>query len=50
MEHGGSSGAVVLFSCQAVDGGKLFEVLDKQGRVLATATIQGFLDAQKPRD
>ena len=49
MEHGGPSGAVVLFSCQAVDDGKLFEVLDRQGKVLATATIQGFLDAQKPR-
>lgn len=49
MEHGGPTGAVVLFSCQAVDGGKLFEVLDRQGKVLATATIQGFLDAQKPR-
>ncbi|MBK6658402.1 MAG: hypothetical protein IPG43_09780 [Proteobacteria bacterium] len=49
MEHGGPRGAVVLFSCQAVDDGKLFEVLDRQGKVLATATIQGFLDAQKPR-
>ena len=49
MEHGGPQGAVVLFSCQAVDGGKLFEVLDKQGNVLVTATIQSFLDAQKPK-
>lgn len=49
MEHGGAQGAVVLFSCQAEDGGKLFEVLDKQGRVLVTATIQSFLDAQKPK-
>ncbi len=49
MEHGGPQGAVVLFSCQAQDGGELFEVLDKQGRVLVTATIQSFLDAQKPK-
>ena len=49
MEHGGPQGAVVLFSCQAEAGGKLFEVLDKQGEVMVTATIQSFLDAQKPK-
>lgn len=49
MEHGGPQGAVVLFSCQTHADGKLFEVLDKQGTVLVTATIQSFLDAQKPR-
>jgi hypothetical protein len=49
MEHGGPTGAVVLFSCQAMDGGKLFEVLDKQGNVMVTATIQSFLEAQKAK-
>ncbi len=49
MEHGGPQGAVVLFSCQALEGGKLFDVLDKHGKVMVTATIQSFLDAQKPK-
>ncbi|MEQ8232450.1 MAG: hypothetical protein RLW61_12530 [Gammaproteobacteria bacterium] len=44
MEYGGPDGAVVLFMCEAVDGGKLFDVLDRDGRVLATATIDSFLD------
>lgn len=49
MEYGGPQGAVVLFRCQALEGGKLFDVLDKQGNVMVTATIQSFLDAQKPK-
>ena len=49
MEHGGAEGAVVLFSCQAEDGGRLFDVLDKHGNIMVTATIQSFLDAQKPK-
>lgn len=43
MEYGGPDGAVVLFSCQAADGGKLFDVLDAKGEVLVTATINDFL-------
>lgn len=43
MESGGPSGAVVLFSCQAIEGGKLFDVLDDDGNVLATATINDFI-------
>jgi hypothetical protein len=42
MERGGPEGAVVLFMCQAVDG-KLFEVLDRDDKVLATATIDSML-------
>lgn len=49
MEHGGAQGAVVLFMCQAEDDGRLFDVLDKQGNIMVTATIQSFLDAQKPK-
>lgn len=45
MERGGPDGAVVLFMCQAVDGGKLFEVLDRDDRVIATATIDSMLGA-----
>lgn len=48
MECGGPEGAVVLFMCQAEADGSLFDVLDKQGNILVTATIQSFLDAQKP--
>ncbi|CAN0449050.1 unnamed protein product, partial [Phaeothamnion confervicola] len=50
MERGGPEGAVVLFMCQAEADGSLFDVLDKQGNILVTATIQSFLDAQKPKN
>lgn len=43
MEYGGPEGAVVFFSVQAVEG-KLFEVMDKSGKVLATATIDDFVE------
>lgn len=41
MEFGGPDGTLVYFSCNAVEG-KLFDVLDKDGRVLNTATIEDF--------
>lgn len=41
MEYGGPEGALVYFSCQAVDG-KLFDVLTRTGKVLNTATIEDF--------
>ncbi len=46
MEFGGPQGAVVFFSVQAVEGGKLFEVMDKDGKVLVTATIDDFLSGK----
>lgn len=42
MEYGGPEGALVFFRCMAVDG-KLFDVLDKDGNVLNTATVEDFL-------
>lgn len=42
QEFGGDAGALVFFRCYAVEG-KLFEVLDKDGTVLSTATIQDFV-------
>ncbi|MEQ8662948.1 MAG: hypothetical protein RLW62_19210 [Gammaproteobacteria bacterium] len=44
MEYGGPDGAVVLFMCEADSNGRLFEVLDRDGSVLTTATIDSFLD------
>ena len=41
MEYGGPQGTLVYFSCKAVDG-KLFDVLDKSGKVLKTATVEEF--------
>ena len=41
MEYGGPSGTLVYFSCKAVDGA-LFDVLDKSGRILNTATVEHF--------
>lgn len=43
MERAGADGLTMLFSTHAPDG-RLFEVLDDDGRVLATATIAEFLD------
>jgi len=43
MEYGGPQGAVVFFSIQAVEDGKLFDVMDAAGNVLVTATIDDFL-------
>lgn len=44
-EQGGPDGLTMLFSTHAPDG-RLFEMVDDAGRVLATATIADFLDRQ----
>ena len=41
MERGGPDGAVVLFSMQSVDG-RLFEILNNDGRVINTVGIEDF--------
>jgi len=46
MEYGGPDGAVVLFMCEAVEDGKLFDVLDRDGNVLVTATIETFISGK----
>lgn len=43
MERGGPDGLTMLFSTHAPDG-RLFEVLDKSGKVIAAASIAEFLD------
>ena len=43
MERAGVDGLTMLFSTHAPDG-RLFEVLDESGAVLAAATIAEFLD------
>jgi hypothetical protein len=43
MECAGPDGLTMLFSTHAPDG-RLFEVLDRSGEVLATATIAEFLE------
>jgi hypothetical protein len=45
MEYGGPEGAVVFFSMEAVDG-KLFDVLDRDERVLRTVTIEEFANRE----
>lgn len=46
MEYGGPQGAVVFFRVEAVDGGKLFDVLDSRGKILVTATIDDFMNGK----
>jgi hypothetical protein len=46
MECAGPEGLTMLFSTHAPDG-RLFEVLDSSGNVLAAATIAEFVDAMK---
>ncbi len=41
MEYGGAQGSTVLFLCEAVDG-NLFDIVAKDGTVLATATLDDF--------
>jgi hypothetical protein len=41
MEYGGPEGAAVIFLCEAVDG-NLFDIVAKDGTVLATATLDDF--------
>ncbi len=45
MEYGGDEGSLVYFSCQAVDG-DVFDVVDDEGRVLRTATVEDFTSGQ----
>jgi hypothetical protein len=46
MERAGPGGLTMLFSTYAPDG-RLYEVLDKSGNVLAAATITEFLDRMR---
>jgi hypothetical protein len=41
MENGGAEGSTVLFLCEAVDG-NLFDIIGRDGTVLATATLEDF--------
>src|ERR1700733_6814005 len=41
MEYGGAEGSTVLFMCEAVDG-NLFDIVAKDGSVIATATLEDF--------
>jgi hypothetical protein len=41
MEYGGAEGSTVVFLCEAVDG-NLFDIVAKDGTVLATATLEDF--------
>jgi hypothetical protein len=41
MEYGGAAGVTVIFLCEAVDG-NLFDIVAKDGTVLATATLDDF--------
>jgi hypothetical protein len=41
MEYGGEEGSTVLFLCEAVDG-NLFDIVAKDGTVIATATLEDF--------
>ena len=45
MEYGGADGATVLFLCEAVDG-KVFDIVAKDGTVLATTTIDDFVSGR----
>ena len=41
MEYGGANGATVIFLCEAIDG-NLFDIVAKDGTVIATATLDDF--------
>jgi hypothetical protein len=45
MEYGGPNGTLVYFSCTAVNGA-LFDVMDKDGTVLKTATVEDFTSGE----
>lgn len=45
MEYGGPDGATVIFRCEAIDG-NLFDIVDKDGTVLATATLDDFVSGR----
>jgi len=48
MEYGASEGSTVLFLCEAVDGG-LFDIVAKDGNVIATATLEDFASGRLAR-
>jgi len=48
MEYGGAQGSTVLFLCEAVDG-NLFDIVAKDGTVLATATLEEFASGSLSR-
>jgi hypothetical protein len=45
MEYGGADGSTVLFLCEAVDG-KVFDVVARDGTLIATATIDDFVSGR----
>jgi hypothetical protein len=45
MEYGGPDGSTVIFLCEAVDG-KLFDIVAKDGNVLAIATLDDFVSGR----
>lgn len=45
MEYGGASGATVIFLCEAIDG-NLFDIVAKDGAVIATATLDDFVSGR----
>jgi hypothetical protein len=48
MEYGGAEGTTVVFLCEAVDG-NLFDIVAKDGTVLATATLEEFASGSLAR-
>ncbi len=48
MERAGPNGCTMLFAMQA-DDGRMFEVLDRDGKVLATATFDDFVEQRLGR-
>ena len=45
MEYGGPEGTTVIFLCEAVDG-NLFDIVAKDGVLLATATVDDFVNGR----
>lgn len=48
MEYGGEPGSTVLFLCEAIDG-KLFDIVGKDGSVLASPTLEDFASGRLSR-
>jgi hypothetical protein len=48
MEYGGAEGSTVLFLCEALDG-KLFDIVAKDGTVLASPTVEDFISGRLAR-
>jgi hypothetical protein len=45
MEYGGAQGTTVLFLCEAIDG-KVFDIVARDGTVLATTTVDDFVSGR----